>query len=155
VHNLNEEFLLRAADAARAAGHIWPEYAACEAALESAWGASELALKANNLFGQKQFHPPYPGTGTISLPTREFLHGAWVRINAEWMSFPGWQACFRARMEVLERLAHEYTAYAHALGAKNGETFIREVSAVWSTGPRRAEEVLAIYARHGDLLKSA
>lgn len=146
--NLNEEFLLKAATTARSAGHIWPGYAACETALESAWGASTLALKANNLFGQKQFHPPYQGTGTITLPTKEFLHGTWVSINAEWMSFPDWQSCFRTRMDVLHLLAHEHPGYARALAASDGETFIREVSAVWSTGPRRAEDVLAIYARH-------
>ncbi len=30
------EFLAKACAAARAAGHVWPEFAACEAALESA-----------------------------------------------------------------------------------------------------------------------
>lgn len=149
-----EEFLLKATATAHAAGHIWPEYASCEAALESAWGASTLAVKANNLFGQKQFHPPYPGTGTLTLPTKEFLHGAWMEIKADWMSFPDWSSCFRTRMEVLHRLAKEYPGYARALAAQDGETFIREVSVVWSTGPRRAVEVLAIYSRYKNLFSN-
>jgi flagellum-specific peptidoglycan hydrolase FlgJ len=46
--------------------------AACEAALESTWGASELATKGNNLFGQKQqVHPEF---GTLHIPTREFIN---------------------------------------------------------------------------------
>ncbi len=151
MQSQHEEFLIKAAATARAAGHIWPDYAACEVALESAWGASTLALKANNLFGQKQFHPPYHGTGTITLPTKEFLHGDWIEVQAAWMSFPDWGASCRVRMEVLHRLAREYPGYARALAATDGETFIREVSAVWSTGPRRAVEVLAIHARYQKL----
>ena len=49
-----DSFLRQASAAARAAGHIFPDYAACEAALESTWGQSRLAREANNLFGQKQ-----------------------------------------------------------------------------------------------------
>ncbi len=76
----NQEFLQTTAAAARAAGHIFPEYAACEAALESAWGQSSLAVKGNNLFGTKQHvHPIY---GTLNIPTREFLHSTWVVVNA-------------------------------------------------------------------------
>ncbi|HZU08351.1 MAG TPA: glucosaminidase domain-containing protein, partial [Pseudacidobacterium sp.] len=61
---MQETFLQKAYQAAAAAGHIFPEYAACEAALESGWGLSHLATEANNLFGQKQAHPPLPGTET-------------------------------------------------------------------------------------------
>lgn len=153
MHSPQEEFLLKAEATARAAGHIWPAYAACEAALESGWGKSSLATKANNLFGQKQTHPPSHGTGTLTLPTKEFLHGAWVTINAEWMSFADWPACFKARMEVLTRLSKEYPGYARALAAPDGITFIREVSNIWSTGPKRALEVLKIYDQHRNLFE--
>jgi len=155
MHTPQEEFLLKAETGAREAGHIWPEYAACEVALESGWGQSSLALKANNLFGQKQIHPAFHGTGTLILPTKEFLHGAWVTINAEWMSFSDWQACFKARMEMLTRLSKEYPGYARALAAKDGETFIREVSNVWSTGPKRAVQVLQIHNQHKALFRNA
>lgn len=63
-----EEFLQQAASAARRAGHIFPEYAACEAALESAWGHSELAREANNLFGQKQAHRRSPAPVPLNSP---------------------------------------------------------------------------------------
>jgi flagellum-specific peptidoglycan hydrolase FlgJ len=148
MHTPQEEFLLKAEATARAAGHIWPEYAACEVALESGWGESSLTVKANNLFGQKQTHPPFHGTGTLMLPTKEFLHGAWVTINAEWMTFSDWQSCFQARMEMLTRLSKEYPGYARALAATDGGTFIREVSCVWSTGPKRGIQVLQIFNQH-------
>jgi flagellum-specific peptidoglycan hydrolase FlgJ len=142
------EFLLKAAGAARAVGHLFPDYAACEAALESGWGLSRLATEANNLFGQKQAHPPLPGTQTLTLPTREFLHGAWVALQANWVKFPDWESCFRERMALLRSLAAAWPNYAAALRATTGEQFITEVSRTWSTDPARAGKVLEVYDHH-------
>jgi flagellum-specific peptidoglycan hydrolase FlgJ len=148
MSSLQEEFLRKASDAAKAASHIFPEYAACEAALESGWGMSQLAGSANNLFGQKQAHPPLPGTETIALPTREYLHGAWTTVRANWIMFADWQACFEERMRLLGALSHAYPHYAAALAARSGEEFIHEVSQSWSTDPQRAGKVLSIYDAH-------
>lgn len=141
-----EEFLPRAVAAARAAGHIFPEHAACEAALESAWGSSELAERANNLFGQKQAHPPRGRS--LALPTREFLSGEWVAVEAEWMLFDDWHASFAERMALLRRLAGEWPHYREALAAKTGDAFVIAVSKSWSTDPERAEKVLSVYRKH-------
>jgi flagellum-specific peptidoglycan hydrolase FlgJ len=149
---VQEQFLKDAADAARAAGHLFPEYAACEAALESGWGMSHLAAEANNLFGQKQAHPPLGGTETIALPTREYLHGAWVSVQANWVKFSDWAGCFRERMALLRSLSEAYPNYKAAIGANNGEQFITEVSKTWSTDPGRAGKVLAVYDCHRDIL---
>lgn len=141
-------FLRQATAAASAAGHIFPAYAACEAALESSWGQSRLAREANNLFGQKQSATPLPGTPTVALPTQEFLRGAWVTVPAHWVCFRTLEACFRARMAVLEGLRHGYSAYDRALRAATGEQFVEEVSRAWSTDPQRAAKVLAIHRQH-------
>jgi flagellum-specific peptidoglycan hydrolase FlgJ len=150
--SLQDSFLREAAAAARAAGHIFPEYAACEAALESNWGQSRLAREANNLFGQKasvqEQGPGEQGTGTLTLPTQEFLHGHWVTVIAHWARFADQIACFRARMELLRRLEHGYPAYARALVAGTGEAFVQAVSRAWSTDPERAAKVLAIHRQH-------
>ena len=143
-----DSFLRQASAAARLAGHIFPEYAACEAALESTWGQSRLAREANNLFGQKQSAKALPGTKTFELPTQEFLHGRWVTIVAQWVHFADQAACFRARMALLQRLESTYPAYGRALAATNGESFVEEVSRVWSTDPQRAQKVLAIHRQH-------
>jgi flagellum-specific peptidoglycan hydrolase FlgJ len=148
MQSMQDAFLKKAAELAREAGHIWPEYAACEAALESGWGRSGLAVKANNLFGEKQSHPPIAGTGTLSLPTREYLHGEWVTVTAQWVIFPDWAASFRTRMDRLHRLATAYPAYGKALAATSGEEFVRQVSISWSTDPHRADKVLAVYQQH-------
>jgi flagellum-specific peptidoglycan hydrolase FlgJ len=146
-----DTFLRQASAAARAAGHIFPDYAACEAALESTWGQSRLAREANNLFGQKQSEEAPSGiaaAGVLTMPTQEFLHGRWVTVTAHWACFVDQAACFRARMALLLRLEHSYPTYARALAATTGETFIEEVSRAWSTDPQRAQKVLAIYRQH-------
>jgi flagellum-specific peptidoglycan hydrolase FlgJ len=85
---------------------------------------------------------------TLNLPTREFLHGAWLTVPAAWVEFEDWSGCFRERMHLLEKLAVTYPDYREALSATTGEQFIRSVSRRWSTDPQRAEKVLSIYAEH-------
>jgi flagellum-specific peptidoglycan hydrolase FlgJ len=150
-----DTFLRQASAAARAAGHIFPEYAACEAALESTWGRSRLAHEANNLFGQKESQAQsvesmagIGNPGVIALPTQEYLDGRWVTVIARWARFADQAACFRARMALLHRLEQSYPAYARALAATTGEVFIEEVSRTWSTDPQRAQKVLAIHRQH-------
>ena len=139
-----QEFILAAWTAAKLAKHIFPEYAACEAALESAWGKSRLAVEGNNLFGRKQSaHDPV--FDTIDFPTKEFLHGDWLIVTAHWVKYPDWASCFDDRMALLRRLS---SLYGPALEALNGEDFIHLVSEHWSTDPNRAEKVLAIYETH-------
>jgi flagellum-specific peptidoglycan hydrolase FlgJ len=118
-----DTFLRQASAAARDAGHIFPEYAACEAALESNWGHSCLARQANNLFGQKQSaeaEAEIAALGVLVMPTQEFLHGRWVTVMARWARYPDQATCFRARMALLQRLQHSYPAYARALAASTG-----------------------------------
>jgi flagellum-specific peptidoglycan hydrolase FlgJ len=149
----HDDFLYKAFLAANAAGHVFPEHAACEAALESGWGQSRLALEANNLFGQKQSHPPVKGTETLVLPTEEYVKKQWVTVSAKWVKFSRWQDCFKARMDLLERLSDGYPHYAAALVARTGDDFAREVSISWSTDPQRAAKVVAIHSAHQATLR--
>lgn len=146
-------FLAHCYQSAQAAQHIYPAMAACEAAVESGWGTSELAVKAHNLFGQKQQrHPIY---GTIDIPTREFINHEWTTQDAEWVVFPNEQACFASRMATLRRLAPDYPHYALALEAKTPEEYVTEISLSWSTDPQRARTCIEIFhAHHGALTSS-
>jgi flagellum-specific peptidoglycan hydrolase FlgJ len=148
---MQEDFLIKASKAARAAGHIFPNYAACEAALESTWGLSRLAVEANNLFGQKQSHPP--AGESFDLPTKEYLRGAWVWVSAEWVKFADWDACFAARMDLLRRLGNLYPAYAAALTARDGASFVTLVSKKWSTDPERGLNVMRVWNVHQKLFR--
>jgi flagellum-specific peptidoglycan hydrolase FlgJ len=143
VNPAQKQFVLEAAAAAKASGHIFYQMAACEAALESGSGTSLLAVQDKNLFGMKQHQ--HPIFGTHNLPTREFEHHAWIEVNAAWVTYPNWSRCFSDRMDTLERLSSVYPHYAAALAAKDAVTYVTEVSKTWSTDPKRADKVLAIY----------
>lgn len=142
-----KQFLAAMAVAAKAAGHCFPEMAACEAALESAWGKSALAVQDHNLFGMKAHRSA--AYGTHILPTREFENGEWITVIAKWTTYASEADCFADRMATLVRLAPSLPHYAAALDATNAETYIREVSASWATDPERAEKCLAIYRQSG------
>lgn len=144
-------FLSKCKQAAMNIGMSWPGYAAAEAALESRYGQSGLAIQANNLFGMKM-HKGTPLEETLALPTKEFINGAWISTVAHWMKYPDWEACLRDRLATLTRLAPQYPHYQAALDASDGETFVREVSQTWSTDPHRADKVMEIYNENLDVL---
>lgn len=143
MDNYQKQFLDKASAQAERSGHLFPSMAACEAALESGYGTSSLAIRDNNLFGMKQHE--HPIFGTEVLPTREFEHSEWVVVNADWIVYPTYADCFSDRMDTLVRLAPEYPHYAAALVATDPITFVTEVSKTWSTDPERAQKCIEIY----------
>lgn len=146
-----EMWLVQMFRQARAAGHIFPDYAACEGALESGWGQDKIYKLGANIFGMKQHvHPIY---GTLSLPTKEFLDGKWEVVNAKWIMYPSEMTCFQDRMATLKALAPYYPHYKACISAKDGVSYVDNVSLSWSTDPQRAHKVLEIYHAHGYLLK--
>lgn len=147
------DFLRKAGIAAKTAGHIWPAAAACEAAVETAWGTSKSCTEGNNLFGTKQHvHAIYK---TVNLPTREYIHGAWCLISAPFIAYPDWQASFSDRMATLTRLAPSYPHYDAALKATTPEEYLVEVSQTWSTDPDRAATCVGILHSHRDVLNGS
>lgn len=142
------DFLANAVKAAKSAGHCWPGYAVCEAAEESAWASSKLAIQANNLFGQKwpQDPPAEWPYKALQMPTHEWdaSKGQMVPAESLWPIFGDWETCFRERMNLLRRLS----AYRPALEATTGEGFVIAVSKVWATDPKRADNVLAIHTQY-------
>ena len=143
MNALQLAFLHAASAEAAKANHPFPEMAACEAALESSWGNSQLAREANNLFGMKQH--AHPICGTMNLPTKEFLDGRWLSCASQWVDYPDWASCFADRLATLQRLSNAYPHYKAALDAQDAETFVTEVSRTWSTDPNRAAKVISIY----------
>lgn len=147
------EVLTSFRDAARVAKHIFPEMAACEAVVETAWGTSRLYTRYRNVFGQKASHPPLPYQ-TVSLPTGEFLSRGHVQtqVMAEFVIFPTAAEAFEARMNLLIRLAPSFPRYYAALHAADPEDYVAEVSKTWSTAPDRAANCIAIFRAHQDIL---
>jgi len=143
LSSIQKQYVLNISLGAAASDHCWPNMAACEAALESGFGSSQLARQDLNLFGMKQHaHPIF---GTVNLPTKEFLHGEWKVIEASWIVYPTLKDCFDDRMNTLTRLKNTYPAYAHALMATDQITYVQDVSETWSTDPKRADKVIGIY----------
>ena len=111
-----------------------------QAALESAWGDSRLALDAHNYFGIKA----RPGRETIALPTHEFAAGEQVATVARFTRYPSLLECFRDRDEMILTLS----VYADArAAAADPVAFIRALAKHWATDPRYADKVLDLY--HG------
>lgn len=141
MNDLQREWLDSTSRAAENAGHVFPEYAACEAALETGYG--EHVGGTHNLFGTKQHsHPIF---SAVSLSTKEVLNGASVNVTAPFINYPNDAAAYADRMQTLTRLQGEYPHYKRALEATNGPTYVREVSQSWATLPTRAKTVLQIH----------
>lgn len=115
-----------------------------EAALESAWGGSELAQRGKNLFGVKTF-PGWEG-GTMSLPTREFFHGRWVTVNAQWCVYVNWIDSILAHAKFL----FEEPRYHAALQVRGDVTkFAPAIQAAgYATDPQYAKKILQIADYH-------
>jgi flagellum-specific peptidoglycan hydrolase FlgJ len=146
---LKKEFIARCSVAARMIAYPFPDMAGCEAALESQkpgvvpFTLSELAANSNNLFGMKAHqHNVY---GVVNLPTHEVLSGEWTVVSAAFESYPTLDDCFADRYATLRRLSSIYPHYKAALAASDPYVYITEVSRTWSTDPKRAEKVIAIY----------
>jgi flagellum-specific peptidoglycan hydrolase FlgJ len=149
---------LAAADAARAGGApIVPGIAAPQAALESRYGASRLAVRGNNLFGIKA-GKSWQGL-RLAMPTVEMQDGELVTIEAYWRSYPDWTECFAD----YGRLIGSKPWFADAAAAaQRGDAlgFLDGLLAKWapdgevdepgwSTNPQYRESVLAVAKKWG------
>lgn len=122
-------FLLKAYAAAKEAEHIWPDHAACEAALDSDWGQSELAQKANNLFG------------FVFQPGKTKLHAAVEGgKRVDYAAFDSWAECFAHRLHRIRTLTMIY----RALRAKTAAEYVTEM-AKFSVDPKRGTAITALH----------
>lgn len=146
----NETFLLNMRDAAKAANHPFPEYAACETALETAsnqaslppqsnFGRNGAYLQGNNCFGNMQRAKPV--YQTLSLKDFQIINGKRIDKVENYIKFPDVQTAFAFRLQTLQ----QYPAiYRDALNSATGEDFIRNVSAQWKEvdGPEDQSEYI-------------
>lgn len=116
-----------AVEAARRYG-IPASVSIAQAILESGWGKSTLAQKANNLFGMK-------GTGTAgshSIRTQEYVSGRYVWATASFKKF-------RTQAESIvehARLLGTSSYYARARAVSNDpRAFARALTGVYATAP--------------------
>jgi flagellum-specific peptidoglycan hydrolase FlgJ len=132
----------KAALAAAQTSRLLPGITVAQAALESAWGTSRLALEANNYFGIKA-HSPH---AWIELPTTEVRNGTAVRTPARFAVYGSMEECFADR----DRLILTGTRYRAAREcADRAEEFVRALAILWATDPSYAEKILRVYHGNG------
>lgn len=141
------EFIYALAPAARASAAktgIPASFVIAEGALESAWGASMLAAQAMNLFGVKA-DTSWRGA-VLTMPTREFLRGQWVVVQARWRKYTDWQGCIDDHAQFLLTNPR----YKAALACKDGRAFARAVAvAGYATDPKYADKIIAVIDGRG------
>ncbi len=141
-------FLTEMLEAAKAAHHKWPAAAACEAAVETGWGA-HIPHGSNNVLGIKAYRG-WTGPVISAAGTEQNRDGSWTGPQADrWCVFASPKECFAEQMLIMQE-----PRYASAMRASAIEAYIVAECAVWSTGQAKGDEVLQTYEAHKDLLQS-
>lgn len=138
---IKRDFIAMLIDSAKAceakSGVPW-RFTIAQGALESAWGESMLAKQGRNLFGVKADRS-WRGD-VLTLPTREFLGGKWVTIDARWRKYKTWQECIddHAKFFRVNR------RYANCFSCTTAEGFAIEVAkAGYATDPAYGAKLVA------------
>lgn len=132
-----------AALATQANTGIPASFTIAQAALESAWGKSGLSVQACNLFGVKA-DASWSGD-VLCLPTKEFLKGEWVVVQAKWRKYKDWQGCTDDHAAFLVKNPR----YKPAFSFKTGIQFAQAVArAGYATDPNYASKITQIITTH-------
>ncbi len=126
-----------------------PGVTVAQAALESAWGNSQLSREAHNYFGIKA-HGEH---NSVEMATTEVANGVAAKTAAHFARYESMTECFEDRDRLILKLA----CYAEAReNASDPEAFIRGLAKHWATDPNYAEKMLSVYRANklGDLDQS-
>jgi flagellum-specific peptidoglycan hydrolase FlgJ len=114
-----------------------------QAALESGWGASGLAIQACNLFGVKS-SPGWNGP-TLDMNTHEVIGGKEITVLAHWRKYPDLATCIADRGAFF----HKNPRYAKALACKDCISFAEAIQAAhYSTDPEYAAKLIDLIKQH-------
>lgn len=128
--------IVAAAQAAQARWGIPASISLAQFGLESGWGA-HMPHGSNNPFGIKALL----GQRLVTVPTREFVHGRYVTIQAPFRVFTNLAEAFDAHAKLLA----EKGAYAHARSLlPDVEAFSNALTGVYATDPHYGESLITI-----------
>jgi peptidoglycan hydrolase-like protein with peptidoglycan-binding domain len=135
------EFVGSRARNAMAATGVPASVTVAQAILETGWGKHTIG-PAKNLFGIKGKGP----AGSISVPTREFVNGRWITVQANFAKYHSFEQSITEHARFFLRNKR----YAKALAVKNdAESFAREIHrAGYATGPTYANDLISLMRRH-------
>ena len=125
---------------------IFTSISLAQAALESDFGQSELAVKAHNLYGVKAAS----GQPSVKMPTKEYQNGSWVTIEASFVSYSSWQASMLAHAQLLRQgTSWNKGQYAHVLAAKTYQEAAKGlVTDGYATDPDYAEKLVQVIEKY-------
>ncbi len=117
-----------------------------QAILESDWGQSGLAQKANNLFGVKG-KPPQP---IVTMSTKEFVDGEWIEVDANFRKYKDWNESLDAHAELfLNGTTWNEDKYNGVVAADDYKKAAQELqTAGYATDPDYAEKLTTIIESH-------
>jgi flagellar protein FlgJ len=124
---------------------LWPSVFIAQAALESGWGTSILAVYANNYFGRKCLQLP-----CLEIKTPEYRYGM-CRTEKHWFQmYPDLRAAVHGYCQQFFRVYEKSGARVYPeLDASTPESQIRSVAHRYATDPRYAQKVLDIIDEWG------
>jgi flagellum-specific peptidoglycan hydrolase FlgJ len=132
-----------AAQTSAATTKIPASFVIAEGALESGWGASQLAQQGMNLFGVKA-DASWHGD-ILTMNTREFLNGAWVMVPAKWRKYPDWLSCIQDHAAFLLDNAR----YKPCFACTDVPDFVAALAkAGYATDPDYAAKIMAVIHSH-------
>ena len=118
---------------------ILPSVIVAQAILESSRGTSELALKANNLFGIKG---DYNGQ-SYTVGTKEYLNGRWTTVNAAFKKYPSYRESIIDHSNFFTSTPWRTQNYKSVLNAKDYKTQARALqSSGYATDPAYASKLI-------------
>jgi hypothetical protein len=135
------EFVGRNARRAMAETGVPASVTVAQAILETGWGKHTIG-EAKNLFGIKGRGP----AGSVRAPTREFINGQWVTVNADFAKYDS----FEQSISEHARFFLRNRRYGRALQFKtDADTFAREIhKAGYATAPDYADQLIALMRKY-------
>ncbi|KFE68654.1 glucosaminidase domain-containing protein [Hyalangium minutum] len=114
-----------------------------QAMLESGSGKSGLATKGNNFFGIKGEGP----AGHVTMPTKEFLNGKWVTVDANFRKYNSPAESFADHGKFLRDNKRYANAFKHTDDAAQ---FAKEIhKAGYATDPEYSNKLISIINKYG------
>ena len=118
---------------------ILPSVIVAQVILESARGTSELARKANNLFGIKG---NYNGQ-SYTVKTKEYLNGKWTTVNAAFKKYPSYRESIIDHGNFFTSTPWRTQNYQRVLNAKDYKTQAKALQACgYATDPQYANKLI-------------
>lgn len=124
---------------------ILPSISIAQAILESNWGRSELAEKANNLFGIKGDH----NGESYTVATKEFVDGKFITVEAAFRKYPSWNESIEDHGQFFTSTNWRKDNYKKVVGETNYRTAALELSkSGYATDPNYAKKLTDLIEAH-------